>query len=60
LDNAGRGDNGFGTVPALASTLDYGNSNFDLRQRIAGNIFCESPLAGRILVLRLCSDAAGS
>ena len=43
LDNAGRGDNGFGTVPALASTLDYGNSNFDLRQRIAGNIFCELP-----------------
>jgi carboxypeptidase family protein len=43
LDNAGRGDAGFGTVPALASTIDYGNSNFDVRHRIAGNIFYQLP-----------------
>jgi len=43
LDNAGRGDAGFGAVPALASTIDYGNSNFDVRQRVAGNISYELP-----------------
>ena len=43
LDNAGRGDAGFGAVPALASTVDYGNSNFDLRQRVAGNLFYQLP-----------------
>jgi hypothetical protein len=43
LDNAGRGDNGFGTVPSLAATLDYGNSNFDIRHRIAGNVIYEFP-----------------
>lgn len=43
LDNAGRGDAGFGAVPALASTIDYGNSNFDVRNRVAGNIFYQLP-----------------
>ena len=47
LDNAGRGDAGFGSVPALASTIDYGNSNFDVRHRVAGNIFYELPFGGR-------------
>jgi carboxypeptidase family protein len=43
LDNAGRGDAGFGTVPTLTSTIDYGNSNFDVRHRVAGNIFYALP-----------------
>ena len=47
LDNAGRADNGFGTVPARASTLDYGGSNFDVRYRVAGNIFYELPFGKR-------------
>jgi hypothetical protein len=43
LDNAGQADAGFGTVPALASTLDYGNSNFDVRQRMAATLFYPLP-----------------
>lgn len=43
LDNAGRGDAGFGAVPALASTIDYGNSNFDVRHRVASNVFYALP-----------------
>jgi hypothetical protein len=34
---------GFGTVPALSSTIDYGNSNFDVRQRAVATIFYDLP-----------------
>jgi carboxypeptidase family protein len=34
---------GFGTVPALSSTIDYGNSSFDVRQRTAATLFYELP-----------------
>jgi len=46
MDNAGQADGGFGTVPALASTQDYGNSNFDVRQRAAAMLFYQMPLGG--------------
>jgi len=41
LDNTS--GNTFGDVPALASKLDYGNSDVDVRQRVAGSIFYELP-----------------
>lgn len=41
LDNASGG--GFGTVPALSSTIDYGNSSFDVRHRMVATVFYELP-----------------
>jgi hypothetical protein len=41
LDNTS--GNTFGDFPALASRLDYGNSDVDVRQRVAGSIFYELP-----------------
>jgi hypothetical protein len=41
LDDAGGG--GFGTIPSLSSKLDYGNSGFNVRQRLAGSVFYELP-----------------
>jgi hypothetical protein len=42
LDNATalseEGSGGYGSVPSLVSTLDYGNSQLDIRQRVAGTI----------------------
>jgi hypothetical protein len=46
LDNAIRGDAGSGTIPALSSTMDYGNSSFDVRHRMAQR-FSTSCLLGR-------------
>jgi len=43
LDNAIRGDAGSGTIPALSSTMDYGNSSFDVRHRMAAALFYELP-----------------
>lgn len=43
LDNAIRGDAGSGTIPALTSTMDYGNSSFDVRHRMAATLFYELP-----------------
>lgn len=43
-DNTGQG---FGTVPALSSVIDYGNSSFDVRQRAAATLFYELPLGKR-------------
>lgn len=43
LDNTGAGQTGFGTVPALSSKLDYGNSSFDVRHRMTATIFYELP-----------------
>jgi outer membrane receptor protein involved in Fe transport len=34
---------GFGTVPALSSTIDYGNSSFDVRQRAVATLFYDLP-----------------
>ena len=34
---------GFGTVPSMSSTLDYGNSSFDVRQRAVATLFYELP-----------------
>jgi hypothetical protein len=36
--------NTFGAVPSLSSRLDYGNSSFDVRHRIAASVFYELPL----------------
>jgi hypothetical protein len=41
LDDAGGG--GFGTIPALSSKMDYGNSGFDVRQRLSASVFYELP-----------------
>lgn len=41
LDNVSTG--GFGTVPSQSSTLDYGNSNIDVRHRIAATVFYSLP-----------------
>ncbi len=38
-----RADSGFGTVPALSSRLDYGNSGIDVRHRLAASVFYELP-----------------
>jgi outer membrane receptor protein involved in Fe transport len=35
---------GFGTVPALSSTIDYGNSSFDVRQRAVATLYYDLPL----------------
>jgi len=40
-DDSGQG---FGTVPALSSTIDYGNSAFDVRQRAVATLFYDLPL----------------
>jgi outer membrane receptor protein involved in Fe transport len=34
---------GFGTVPSLSSTIDYGNSSYDLRQRAVATVFYDLP-----------------
>lgn len=41
LDDAS--GSGFGTVPALSSRLDYGNSSFDVRHRVAATVFYQFP-----------------
>jgi hypothetical protein len=41
LDNVSAG--GFGTVPSLSSTLDYGNSNMDVRHRFVTTVFYDLP-----------------
>jgi hypothetical protein len=48
---------GFGTVPALSSTIDYGNSGIDVRQRAVVTMFYDLPFGNhssgmRRLVLR--------
>ena len=43
LDDVGGPQAGFGTVPALSSKLDYGNSSYDVRQRLAATMFYELP-----------------
>ncbi|MGA9667596.1 MAG: hypothetical protein WBQ94_00220 [Terracidiphilus sp.] len=50
---------GFGTVPSISSTLDYGNSSFDVRQRVAATVFYDLPFGknssrGKSLALRGC------
>jgi hypothetical protein len=45
LDNAGGG--GFGAVPTLSSKLDYGNSSFDVRHRLAATVFYDLPFGKR-------------
>jgi hypothetical protein len=45
LDNSGAGQTGFGTVPAIASIYDYGNSAFDIRQRLVATVFYDLPFA---------------
>ena len=45
LDNVSTG--GFGTDPAISSTLDYGNSNIDVRHRIAATGFLNLPFGDR-------------
>jgi hypothetical protein len=42
LDDAGGG--GFGSVPGLSSRLDYGNSSFDVRNRLAATVFYDLPI----------------
>lgn len=42
LDDAAGG--GFGTVPALSYKMDYGNSSFDVRNRMVATIFYDLPL----------------
>jgi len=39
-DDSGKG---FGTVPALSSKIDYGNSSFDVRQRAVATLFYDLP-----------------
>ena len=34
---------GFGTVPSLSSTIDYGNNGFDVRQRAVATVFYDLP-----------------
>jgi hypothetical protein len=34
---------GFGTVPSISSTIDYGNSSFDMRQRAVATLFYDLP-----------------
>jgi Carboxypeptidase regulatory-like domain/TonB dependent receptor len=41
LDNVSA--QGFGTVPSISSTLDYGNSSFDVRQRAVATAFYDLP-----------------
>ncbi len=41
LDNVSTG--GFGTVPSQSSTLDYGNSDIDVRHRLAATAFYNLP-----------------
>jgi hypothetical protein len=41
LDDAAGG--GFGTVPALSYKLDYGNSSFDVRNRMVATVFYDLP-----------------
>jgi hypothetical protein len=50
LDNVSAG--GFGTVPSQSSVLDYGNSNIDVRHRIAGTLFYNLPFGDRSHGLR--------
>lgn len=52
-DSSGQG---FGTVPAISSIIDYGNSSFDVRQRAAATLFYDLPFGksasgGRALML---------
>jgi hypothetical protein len=42
LDDTSGG--GFGAVPSLSSKLDYGNSSFDVRNRLAASVFYDLPL----------------
>ncbi|HEY2471396.1 MAG TPA: carboxypeptidase regulatory-like domain-containing protein [Terracidiphilus sp.] len=53
-DSSGQG---FGTVPAISTTIDYGNSSFDVRQRAAATLFYDLPFGksangGKALLLR--------
>jgi hypothetical protein len=41
LDDTSGG--GFGTVPTLSSVIDYGNSSFDVRDRMTATMFYELP-----------------
>jgi hypothetical protein len=41
LDNVSAG--GFGSVPAISSTIDYGNSSIDMRQRAVATLFYSLP-----------------
>lgn len=55
LDDVSGG--GFGTVPAISSAIDYGNSSFDVRQRAVATLFYDLPFGksstgGRALALR--------
>ncbi|HVJ09517.1 MAG TPA: TonB-dependent receptor [Acidisarcina sp.] len=55
LDNArewNRDSSGFGSVMALSSTRDYGNSNFDVRQHIVGTLHYALPLGNGTSGLR--------
>jgi hypothetical protein len=45
LDNCSGG--GFGTVPALSSQIDYGNSSVDVHSRLAMSSFYELPFGRR-------------
>jgi hypothetical protein len=46
LDNVSAG--GFGTVPSLSTTLDYGNSNIDVRHRVVATVFYDLPFGKNI------------
>lgn len=50
LDNVSTG--GFGTVPSQSSTIDYGNSNIDVRHRMAATVFYSLPFGERSHGLR--------
>jgi hypothetical protein len=50
LDNSS--GSGFGTVPALSSTIDYGNSSFDVRQRAVATLFYDLPFGKSATGLR--------
>jgi len=41
LDNVSA--EGFGTVPAISYKIDYGNTSFDVRQRIVATLFYDLP-----------------
>lgn len=51
LDNASplseTGAGGYGSVPPLVSTLEYGNSQLDIRHRIAGTINYQLPFGAK-------------
>ncbi|HVT98640.1 MAG TPA: TonB-dependent receptor [Acidobacteriaceae bacterium] len=43
---------GFGTVPALSSKIDYGNSNVDVRHRAVATLFYDVPLGRNAVGVR--------